>query len=282
MSSIKEIKKTHLPEAYYNFSVKDFLASKKLRVEGFRKDKVQGVECAKVTLRIIEDKDGKMDKETQGFTPYNKNKLFTFRIDNTDDEIFEMTMQELENSKGHHFEIDVDHAKEVYFYRQNILTIIGDEFTVLETKEDTQETKWGERPLSNIKLYKTFDFKRFIQETRPKMQGLHTEKGKHYAMFNTFLDNGDCVVFAIHVDNVDELPSEFLTMKIDVNNDVQDYEFNYLTSSHYGTRWTFYFKSLTLRSGVIGYDKYQLGTTENKEADNDSNNYRSQSVPNQI
>src|SRR5699024_11857310 len=82
----------------------------------------------KVEVRVIKDKDGFTDDEGH-FTPYNEGKVFTLRVENEDMDMFDVQLAELKQSIGHFIEFDpFEELKGVYFYQQNILTIIISDF----------------------------------------------------------------------------------------------------------------------------------------------------------
>ena len=266
MQSIKDMRKTRVIEQYQSFGIESFLKSKVLRIEGVKRDKVRSEKCIKITLRIVEDKDGETNPNTGEFTPYNKGKVFTYMIyrnNESDDEegsILEGKFEEIKENIGHHIELDDMTVLETYIYRRNFLTLIGDEYTVLdETSKVEAETNQGDRSLKKISHYKKTDIQKFLSEVPIQLSPLYKINSNHLAMFNAFIDDENYVVFAVHVDNVEDCPSELLRTSFRFDRDVSDYEFDYLTSSGYGTRWTLYFNHITLKPGALGYQPYRIG-----------------------
>ncbi|MGJ0146799.1 hypothetical protein ACR56S_03955 [Staphylococcus hominis] len=265
---MKEFKKTYLPEKYNRFSVKSFIENKKLRIEDVRKAHVQGIQCVKISLRIIEDKDGAESQSTSEFIPYNQNKVFTYRINNDDDEIFLNKLGELKQSIGHLFEISLDGDFEAYLYRKTFLTIIGDEFTVLDEKQETEKIEFSHRSLAKLDKYKTFDADAFFKETRPTIIGCHNEQNRHHLVFDAVIhdeeNNKQLVSFMVKIDNYDDIPSKFLTENFNFNDVVSDYSLAHMTSSHYGSRWKFIFDSITIKAGTLFEEEYQLSQGSKK------------------
>lgn len=283
MQTIKDMRKTKIINDYQSFDKETFLKTKTLRVEAVKKDKTRGIECIKMSLRIVKDKDGVTDEKTGEFYPYNEGKLFTYIIYNTQDDIFAGQLEELKEHISHHIEIDMETITETYLYRQNILTIVGDEYTLLEETSQVEEMEFGHRPLAKLSKYKSYDIQRLIEETQPQLSTLYKGKGNHYAMFNAFLNDEDYVVFAVHVDDVEDYPAELLKTNIKFDRDVQSYDFDYITSSGYGTRWVLYFNHITLKSGVLGYEPFRIGKDTNETQSQTMNTSISQSYrPNQI
>lgn len=262
MQTMKDIRKTYLPEKFNKFSVKSFIENKKFRIEDVRKDHVQGIQCVKVSLRIIEDKDGAKSQSTNEFIPYNQNKVFTYRINNDDDEIFLNKLGELKQSIGHLFEIALDGDFEVYLYRKTFLTIIGDEFTVLDEKQEIEKIEFSHRSLAKLDKYKTFETDRFLKETNPTIIGCHHEQNRHHLILDALIHDEEnknhLVSFMVNIDNYDDIPSKFLTERFNFNDVVSDYTLSYTVSSHYGSRWKFVFDSITIKAGTLFEEEYVL------------------------
>lgn len=252
MLSIKEMKRTRLPENYYGFSVEDFLNSKTLRIENVKKDRVQGHYCIKVDVRITKDTDGDTDNEGQ-FTPYNEGKIFTIRYEHDESEdkdMFDILLGELKQSIGYEIEINSDDdVKGIYLHQQNILTIIVSDFETRNSKkEEIQVPKMKDRPLMKLSRYKTFDFDEFIKDNPLTLSGVYANNGQKFAMFNAFIDDENAVTIGVQVNGFDTLPAELLSLNDDFNAIIKDYEFDYISSTNYGTKWTFYFKYLEFKS----------------------------------
>ena len=268
VQTVKEMRKNRYLERYQSFGIKSFLENKVLRIEGVKRDKVRGERCIKITIRIVKDGDGDKNEKTGQFTPYNNGKVFTYLIyrdDVTDDDegsILEGKYQEIKENIGHHIELDKDTVLESYIYRRNFLTLIGDEYTVLdETSKIEEETNQGDRSLKSISKYKTTDVDKFLNECQIELSPLYKGKGNHLAMFNAFIDDENYVVFAVHVDDIEDCPSELLRTSLRFDRDISSYDFDYLTSSGYGTRWTLYFNHITLKPGALSHQPYRIGKT---------------------
>jgi len=265
VQTIKDMRKNRILEQYQSFDIKGFLNSKVLRIEGVKRDTVRSEKCIKITLRIVEDNDGETNENTGEFTPYNRGKVFTYLIyrnqfSDEDGSILEGKYEEIKENIGHHITLDDDTVLERYIYRRNFLTIIGDEYTVLdETSEIEPSSNQGDRSLKKISHYKRTDVDKFLNETPIELSPLYKGKGNHLAMFNAFVDDENYIVFAVHVDDVEDCPSELLRQTFRFDRDVANYEVDYLTASGYGTRWIVYFNHITLKPGALGYEPYRIG-----------------------
>lgn len=281
MLTIKEMKNTRIPDDYYGFSVKDFMDSKTLRIENVKKSVVMGKNCIKIDTRIIKDKDGTRDKEGR-FTPYNEGKVITIRVENDDEDIYDSQLMELKQSIGNYIEIDVDiDLIGVYFYQQNILTVIVSDFKTGEKdKNNIQNPQMKDRPLKGLAEYRQFDITSFLQNESLRLKGMMTE-GKKGVIFNGFIDNENVVSIHVPVKDAESLPADLITINTDFVASVKDYGFENVTASHYGTRWTFYFNHLTFQSGVIGNDNVTVGRPSEGDT-SESNAKHTNITPEQI
>ena len=275
------MKNTRIPDDYYGFSVKDFMDSKTLRIENVKKSVVMGKNCIKIDTRIIKDKDGARDKEGH-FTPYNEGKVITIRVENDDEDIYDSQLMELKQSIGNYIEIDVDiDLIGVYFYQQNILTVIVSDFKTGEKdKNNIQNPQMKDRPLKGLAEYRQFDITSFLQNESLRLKGMMTE-GKKGVIFNGFIDNENVVSIHVPVKDAESLPADLITINTDFVASVKDYGFENVTASHYGTRWTFYFNHLTFQSGVIGNDNMTIGLPSEGDT-SESNAKHTNITPEQI
>ena len=259
MLNIKELKNTKIPDDYYGFSVKDFIESKTLRIENVKTGIVQGKKCIKVDVRVIKDKDGFTDDEGH-FTPYNEGKVFTLRVENEDMDMFDVQLAELKQSIGHFIEFDpFEELIGVYFYQQNILTIIISDFKTGEADKDKIITpQMKDRPLKKLSEYRQFDIEDFLENESLRLKGMRIN-GKKHVIFNGFIDNENMISIDVTVDNAEELPSELITIDTDFVASIKKYDFNNVATTNYGTRWTFYFNSLTIQPGVVSNNSIVLG-----------------------
>ena len=276
------MRKNRILEDYQSFDVEKFLKGKVLRIEGARRDKVRSEKCIKVTLRIIKDDDGEVNDNTGAFTPYNEGKVFTYMIyynplEDEDGFMFDGKYEEIQEHIGHHVKLDTrdddgDIVIEHYIYRRNFLTLIGDEFTILDEKSDIEApaSNRGDRSLKNMSYYKTTHIDKFLNETSIELSPLYKGKGNHLALFNAFIDDDNYIVFAVHVDDVEDCPSALMRQTLRFDRDVLNYDVDYLTASGYGTRWTIYFNHITLKPGVLGHQHYRIGRTTDETAPSDT------------
>ena len=255
MKTINDFMKTHLPSDYNGFSVDEFLSGKELRIESVRADKIQGRRCIKTDVRIVQD-----DNDV------NKNKVFTVRLDETNDfeeGEFEAFLKETKNYLGYPLIVETDKdVKQAYFFQQNMLTLVVKDYFV-ETnaeKQDVELTSMKDRPLKDIGKYRVFDIKQLIEDNELTFEGTYNEKGN--IMFNTLLNNTSMIKIAVPVERYDALPASFLTLNKPFNSCVEDYTFETATSHRYGTRWTLRFKDITFKPGVISKEAYTLSYEE--------------------
>lgn len=255
MKTINEFMKTHLPSEYNGFSIGEFLDNKILKIESVRSDKVSGKRCIKTDVRIVSDKEGD-----------NLNKVFTVRLDETDDfeeGEFEGYLKETKNYLGFPLLLDVDQdIEQVYFFQQNMLTLVVNDYSVdtEAEKKDIELTSMKDRPLKNIKDYRVFDIESFVKENNIKFIGTYYEKGS--LIFNTLVNENFVLKISVPIEKFDSLPASLLTLNATFDQVVSDFTFSHTISHRYGTRWTLCFEDITFKPGVITKNFYKLAYDE--------------------
>lgn len=259
MKTIKELRSTHILDNYYHFDVEAFLKSKTLRIEKARKTKIKqdgvDIETLKIDTRIIKDTDGHTDPHTNEFNPYNEGKVITVRVDkDSDPDIFDDIVEDVSNAQGLTFSIDPEAVFEVYFFRGTQLTLKVEDVDIdaEQEKQEVEETKMAHRPLMSLAKYKTFNIKDFLNDTDIYLTKAYAKNGTKQVLFDAFINQDAYVVFQVDVENFEKLPSGLLRVDGSFNSLVRDYEFDYITSTNYGTKWTLHFKSITFNGTELG------------------------------
>lgn len=279
MKTIKELRSTHILDNYYHFDVETFLKSKTLRIEKARKTKIKqdgvDIETLKIDTRIIKDTDGHTDPHTNEFTPYNEGKVITVRVDkDSDPEIFDDIVEDVSNAQGLTFSIDPEAVFEVYFFRGTQLTLKVEDVDINaeQEKQEVEETKMAHRPLMSLAKYKTFNIEDFLNDTDIYLTKAYAKNGIKQVLFDAFINQEAYVVFQVDVDNFEELPSGLLRVDGSFNSLVRDYEFDYITSTNYGTKWTLYFKSITFNGTELGtHEPIKVSKTKRIENEVEAN-----------